>query len=186
MNPKLLRTLPLFLLLLLSLALAMGLIHGKPPKDRDASMVGRKVIPFEVPALPAPGETQTGFSPNTWKGHVAVLSVFASWCVPCAAEHPVLMKLAATGKVPIYGLAWKDTPEKIAAWLKVNGNPYRRVGVDEFGRSTVLLGLTGVPELFVIGRDGTIFYHHRSPVDDYTVNNVILPMVERLEGGDAK
>lgn len=175
MDRNWLRALPLILLLLVSAMLATGLFN-RPPESPTAS-AGKKMLAFDLPTLSGEAVRMT---PNGFSGHTAILNVFASWCVPCTVEHPVLMKLAQSGKVQLYGLAWKDTPEHIAAWLAARGNPYRLVGIDRYGQTTVALGLTGAPETFVLDRDGNIYYHLKAPLTDDDINQIILPLVERL------
>jgi cytochrome c biogenesis protein CcmG, thiol:disulfide interchange protein DsbE len=171
---RLLLALPLILLALFALLLGFARKDGQAP---DSRLVGTVLAPFEVPLSSAPDQP---FSSHLWRGKVIVLNAFASWCLPCAAEHPVLMRLAESGKAEIYGLAWKDKPEKIEAWLAGRGNPYRMVGIDEKGAATVALGLTGVPETFVIGPDGTIAWHYKSNLTDEIVSRDILPLIESL------
>ncbi|OYV48010.1 MAG: hypothetical protein B7X10_03725, partial [Burkholderiales bacterium 21-58-4] len=121
-------------------------------------MVGLRIAPFTLPGLGG-----GHFSPQLWKGKVALLNVFASWCVPCASEQPALVRLAQTGKILIYGLAWKDQPQKVAEYLRKNGNPYRSVGLDAYGQTTIPLALTGVPETFVIDKTGRVYYQYDMP-----------------------
>lgn len=179
MNAPWLRLLPLVILLLLAMALATGLLTGKQ-ENNAPSLVGYQPAPFSVPSLPMGDKPSGQFSPKLWQGQVAVLNVFASWCAPCAVEHPALMKLAESGKVAIYGLAWKDKAKDVVAWVNARGNPYQAIGVDTNGAATIALSLTGVPETYLFKKDGSVFYHHKSPIDDETVEKVILPLVEKL------
>jgi cytochrome c biogenesis protein CcmG, thiol:disulfide interchange protein DsbE len=171
---RIVKALPLIILLLLAVVLAVGGQRQTPPSP----LVGTKIPSFGAPALDKNGAV---FSPDRWKGKVVLLNVFASWCLPCAAEHETLMRLAKSGKVEIVGLAWRDEPERITKWLAERGNPYKLVGIDAKGENTVELGLTGVPETFVIGRDGVIAWHYKSNLTDDIVEKTILPIIDRLQ-----
>jgi cytochrome c biogenesis protein CcmG/thiol:disulfide interchange protein DsbE len=183
-TPQLMRALPLFILLLLAAALGAGLLTHETPAQTGVSLVGYQPGPFELPSLPMANQPAGKFSPKLWQGQVAVLNVFASWCEPCAAEHPVLMRLAQTGKVAVYGIGWKDKPASVTAWLNARGNPYQAVGIDQYGAATIALSMTGVPETYVLKKDGSVFYHHKSPIDNEIVDKVILPLVEKLNAGE--
>lgn len=166
---------PLLALLLLCLALAINL--PQPGAIAPSPLLGTVPENFLLPSLSHP---QGKFSPEIWKGKVTLLNVFASWCESCIAEHALLMDLAKSGQVEILGLGWRDKPEKLRDWLKVRGNPYRQAGVDEHGKTTMALGLSGVPETFVFDKQGRIAYNAKAPLTEDEVNNVILPLVERL------
>lgn len=182
MNANTLRLAPLVIMLLLAFAMAMGLFNGTS-SQRDASLVGMRINPFTLPSLDA----QTGrFTPKSWKGQVAVLNVFASWCEPCAAEHPELLRLSQSGNINLYGMAWKDSPQKVANWLAANGNPYRSVGIDAQGQTTVALALTGIPETFIIDKKGVIAWHYRQPLTADIINSVMLPLIEKLNNTNAQ
>src|SRR3546814_1897837 len=94
---------------------------------------------------------------------VVMVNFFASWCVPCRAEHPHLTAFVEETGIPLYGINHRDKPEDAAAWLAELGNPYRRIGADP-GRAAVEWGVTGVPETFIIDGEGRIRYHHRGPL----------------------
>lgn len=176
MNPKWLRIAPLIIMLLLLMALALGLVGGNVGKAINRRLIGYNIAPFDIPAL----GSDAHFSPAAWQGRVAVLNIFASWCKPCAAEHAELMKLAQAGKVAIYGLAWKDKPEAVTAWLRARGNPYQLIGIDEYAKTTVATGIIGVPETFLLDKNGAIAYHVSGTLTADVVDNVILPMAEKL------
>lgn len=177
MDPKFLRMAPFAALLLLSLALALGLCSHDNTQEQDARMVGTQIVGFDVPTLMDP---RLRLSPGSWRGRVAVLNIFASWCESCVVEHEALMRLAKTGKVAIYGLAWKDKAVNVSPWLTAHGNPYQLIGIDEYGSATIPLALTGVPETFVIDKNNVIRYHKGSPLTDDDVNT-ILALVEKLD-----
>jgi len=115
------------------------------------------------------------------KGEVSLVNIFASWCVPCRAEHPLLVELNRRGIVPIHGLNYKDSPADASAWLDQLGDPYTRTGADVDGRVGIDWGVYGVPETFIIGRDGRIAYKHVGPLTVETVEDILLPIVESLK-----
>lgn len=146
-----------FVLLML---VGAGLVYGlKRPKDDyvQSHMVGQKLPDFALPAA-TPG-VQGLSSVNFADGKPRLLNIFASWCLPCQAEAPNLDMLQAEG-AEIYGIALRDTPQDVSAFLKTYGNPYARIGADADMRIQLSLGSSGVPESYVIAGDGTILYQH--------------------------
>lgn len=140
--------------------------------------VGHAVPAFTLPPLQG---RPPGLSSADLHGRVTILNVFASWCPACRAEHRHWMRVAATGTVPISGLNYKDKPANSAAWLKKYGDPYGAIGSDRSGRVAIDLGVYGVPETFVIDREGRIAYTHIGPVDRQALEETILPLVRRLQ-----
>jgi cytochrome c biogenesis protein CcmG/thiol:disulfide interchange protein DsbE len=117
------------------------------------------------------------------KGEVSLVNVFASWCVACREEHPVLMNLRREGFVPIHGLNYKDRPEDAARWLDTLGDPYTRTGADLDGRVAIDWGVYGVPETFVVDRDGRIAYKHIGPVTPDVLEKKLRPLIASLRTG---
>src|SRR5690606_16548335 len=118
------------------------------PSNLPSTLISKPVPDFALP--PVKGRT-LGLSSTDLKGEVSLVNVFASWCVACRAEHPLFMKLAAQGTVPLHGLNYKDQPDDAAKWLDSLGDPYTRTGADISGRVAIDWGVYGVPETFVIG-----------------------------------
>lgn len=175
---RLIFLLPVLLVLVIGLGLGYGL-------TRDASeipsvLIDQPVPDFELP--PLAGVEQPGLGTADLGGEVALLNVFASWCAPCRVEHPVLTRLAEQRGLPLYGINYKDAPEDAAGWLAELGNPYRRIGVDPEGRTGIELGLTGVPETYVIDAEGRIRYRHAGPVTPRDVDDTLMPLIEELRG----
>jgi cytochrome c biogenesis protein CcmG/thiol:disulfide interchange protein DsbE len=183
MNRNMIRMIPLLIMLAVSIAISSGMFHDSNKLFQDAPLVGFDIVPFNVHTL---GSDQPRFAPRDWHDKIIVLNVFASWCEPCQAEHKVWMNLAKTGKATIYGLAWKDTPEKVSAWLNKNGNPYHLIGIDQHGDTTIPLALTGIPETVILGPTGTIYFHHQEAVTQELVDNVIIPIIEKIKSGELK
>lgn len=130
--------------------------------------------------LPPLYEGRQGFSTADLSGHVSLVNTFASWCAPCRAEHPVLNALAGTKRVPIYGIDYKDKPPAAQAWIAELGDPYTKIGADD-GRIGIEWGVYGVPETFIVDRQGRIRYKHVGPLTEADVNTTILPLVARLD-----
>jgi cytochrome c biogenesis protein CcmG, thiol:disulfide interchange protein DsbE len=148
----------------------------------DQSVLPSPLIDHPAPHFalpPLPGE-ERGFSSADLTGHVSLVNAFASWCVPCRAEHGVLSALAQTKRVPIYGIDYKDKEDAARAWLAELGNPYARIGADD-GQVGIDWGVYGVPETFIVDRDGRIRYKHVGPLTLADVERTILPLVARLE-----
>ena len=167
--------LPLALAAMLAVVLAWGLTRD--PSTLPSTLIGKAVPEFALP--PVKGRT-LGLSSTDLKGEVSLVNVFASWCVACREEHPLFMKLAAQGTVPLHGLNYKDQPDDAAQWLDSLGDPYTRTGADISGRVAIDWGVYGVPETFVIGADGRVAYKHIGPVSEATLTGTILPLVEQL------
>jgi cytochrome c biogenesis protein CcmG, thiol:disulfide interchange protein DsbE len=143
--------LPLAVAAVLGVVLAWGLTRD--PSNLPSTLISKPVPDFALP--PVKGRT-LGLSSTDLKGEVSLVNVFASWCVACRAEHPLFMKLAAQGTVPLHGLNYKDQPDDAAKWLDSLGDPYTRTGADISGRVAIDWGVYGVPETFVIGADGRV------------------------------
>ncbi len=172
-----LRLAPLLLMLLLTTLVAMGLFNKDKP---NISYIYGMLLPdIDLPAIGQSDQSKR-FQPKNWRGHPVVLNVFSSWCEPCAIEHPVLMELAKTGKIAIVGIAWKDSTENVVAYINKYGNPYQLVGLDKEGKTTVPLGLTGVPETFIVDEQGRVAYSTKSPLTEDVLKNEMLPLIEKI------
>lgn len=156
--------------------LAVGLTLN--PREVPSPLVGKSAPDFSLPQL---HDQEKVFSPNELTGQVWLLNFWASWCGGCKDEHPVLMQLAQSGEVPIYGMDYKDRREEALTWLRRWGNPYPVVGVDESGRVGINYGVYGVPETYVIDKQGVIRYKQIGPLDDDVVAKKILPLVKELQ-----
>jgi cytochrome c biogenesis protein CcmG/thiol:disulfide interchange protein DsbE len=130
--------------------------------------------------LPSLAGDAAGLSSADLTGKVSLVNIFASWCAPCRAEHPVLNALAQSKRVAIYGINSKDKPEAARAWLAELGNPYARIGVDD-GRVGIEWGVYGVPETFVVDRQGRVRYKHVGPLTEADIDRKILPLIAKLD-----
>lgn len=160
---RLLLFLPLAVLAAVLGFLLQGLTSGREPDAIPSALIGRAAPAFELP--PIEGVDVPGLSTaDLASGEVTALNVFASWCVPCRAEHAVLTELAEREGLRLLGLNYRDEPEDAAAFLAELGNPYERIGADVTGRTGIEWGVTGVPETFLVGPDGTVLYRHAGPI----------------------
>jgi cytochrome c biogenesis protein CcmG/thiol:disulfide interchange protein DsbE len=156
--------------------LAWGLTND--PSEVPTVLEGHSLPAFDLPAL---DDRTQGFASTDLKpDEVSVINVFASWCVPCRAEHPLLTEIAALDGVALYGIDYKDDPEAARAFLDEFGDPFQRIGADTDGRAGIDLGVYGVPETYFVGPDGLIRYKHIGPITPSDVKKRIRPLIERL------
>ncbi len=174
MNRKLLIPLGLFAILLAFLLVGLG----KNPREVPSPLIGKPAPQFKLAQLHQPERT---LDTQDLRGQVWLLNVWASWCVSCRVEHPVLVELAKAKLVPIVGLNYKDKPAEGIAWLAERGDPYDVSVVDREGRTGIDWGVYGVPETFVIDKTGVIRYKHIGPVDTAAIEKKILPLVRELQ-----
>ncbi len=172
---RLMFLLPLEALLGLAVLLGIGLTLN--PREIPSPLISKSVSEFGLP--PVLGRT-LGLASTDLKGEVSLVNVFASWCVACREEHPLFMRLQDQGVVPIHGLNYKDQPEDAANWLGELGDPYARTGADLDGRVGIEWGVYGVPETFVIDKEGRIAYKHIGPITSRDWDDTMAPLIERL------
>lgn len=168
--------LPITLFALLAGMFAWGLTMD--PRSVPSTLIGKPVPDFTL--SPVKGRT-LGLSSADLVGEVSLVNVFASWCTACLQEHPIFMQLKRDGTVPIHGLNYKDPPDGAARWLNKHGDPYTRTGADVSGRVGIEWGVYGVPETFVIGKDGRVHYKHIGPLTQEVLQTKFLPMIERMQ-----
>ncbi|MDC1433882.1 DsbE family thiol:disulfide interchange protein, partial [Burkholderiales bacterium] len=125
-------------------------------------------------------EVNTTFDNMDMRGEIWLLNVFASWCGPCLDEHPVIVNFAQSSEIPVLGFNYKDRPEAASQWLTRHGDPYERVVVDANGRVGLDYGVYGVPETFLIDRDGIIRYKKIGPLSQTDVSEDILPLIKDM------
>ena len=167
--------LPLLIFGVLIAFLAIGLTLK--PREIPSPLINKPVPEFSLPQLGAPGQT---LAAEDMRGKVWMLNVWASWCVACRVEHPVLNELAKTRTVLMYGLNYKDEQANAAEWLNRFGNPYLESAVDAEGLIGIELGVYGVPETFIIDKEGVIRYKHIGPVTVEALQETILPLMRKL------
>ena len=174
---RLLYGLPLVAFVGLAGYFALALSSGRDPHELPSAMIDKPAPDFDLPALLG-GDAVTS---SALRGRVAVVNFFASWCVPCRLEHPVLMRLANQDKVAITGIAYKDQPQDARKLLDDTGNPYAAVALDLAGRTGIDFGVYGVPETYVIDRSGRIRRRFVGPLSPEQVEKDLLPLLRRLE-----
>jgi cytochrome c biogenesis protein CcmG, thiol:disulfide interchange protein DsbE len=167
---------PLAIFLILVAFLGVGLTRD--PREVPSPLIGKPAPAFDLERLHESGQRLTTAD---MKGQVWLLNVWASWCVSCRVEHPLLMQLAKGDVVPVIGLDYKDNADDGRAWLTQNGNPYQTSVVDRDGRVGIDWGVYGVPETFVVDRQGIIRYKQIGPVTVEALEQKILPLVRELQ-----
>jgi len=178
------RRLPYILPVVIFAALVIGFalsLHGPAPDELPSMLVDKPAPMISLPPLDA---NARAFVPDDLKaGHVTVLNVFASWCIPCRVEGPGLAQVAALKGVALYGMVYKDTPEKARAFLADLGNPYQRIDLDQDGRAGIEWGVYGVPETFVIDGKGIVRLRYPGPLVGDALTKIVLPAIEKARGG---
>jgi cytochrome c biogenesis protein CcmG/thiol:disulfide interchange protein DsbE len=167
---------PFIAFVVLAVFLYVGL--GLNPHEIPSPLINKPAPAFTLPQLYKPAKQ---FSSQEMKGQVWLLNVWASWCVSCREEHPVLMELSQQHIVPIYGLDYKDKNPDGEAWLREGGDPYTLVATDANGRVGIDYGVYGVPETYVIDKQGVIRYKQIGPVTHESLQQKILPLVAELQ-----
>ncbi len=167
---------PLAIFIVLVVFLAIGLKLN--PREVPSPFIGKPAPAFQLAQLHEP---ERKFGVQDMAGKVWLLNIWASWCVSCRVEHPVLIELAKSNLVPIYGLNYKDPRDDALAWLKKFGDPYVLSIQDGNGRVGLDYGVYGVPETFVIDKTGVIRYKHIGPVTPTALQEKILPLVRKLQ-----
>jgi cytochrome c biogenesis protein CcmG/thiol:disulfide interchange protein DsbE len=166
---------PLGIFLVLVVFLGVGLTLN--PREVPSPLIGKPAPPFQLPQLHDP---EKSFSQKDVAGKVWLLNVWASWCGPCRDEHPIWVDLAKSNVVPIYGLNYKDKRADSIAWLKRYGDPYVLSASDIQGRIGIDYGVYGVPETYVIDKQGVIRFKQIGPVTPAVLKDKILPLIAKL------
>jgi cytochrome c biogenesis protein CcmG/thiol:disulfide interchange protein DsbE len=170
------RLVPLAIFAAILAFLFVGLFRD--PREVPSPLVGKPAPAFALADLHRP---ETRIATADFKGQVWLLNVWASWCVSCRVEHPLLLELAKTKAVPIVGLNYKDKSDEGLAWLAQHGDPYTLSVVDADGRVGIDWGVYGVPETFVVDKEGVIRHKHIGPVTVDALQQTILPLVRKLQ-----
>jgi len=176
-----LMALPLVAFAALAALFWFGLQAGDPSRIPSA-LIGRPAPQTALPALEglvANGSPVPGLDPKTFKGKVSLVNVWASWCVPCHDEAPLLTQLGQDKRLQLVGINYKDSPDNARRFLGRYGNPFGIVGVDGNGRAAIEWGVYGVPETFVVGRDGTIVYKLVGPVTPENIDTVLKAEIDK-------
>lgn len=172
---RLLFILPVIAFVGLAVFLGYGLTQD--PKELPSQLIDRPLPEFALPGIATDGGP--GIASASFRGEPRLLNVWASWCAACPQEHPVLTRIAQEG-FPVYGIAWKDKPEDSRAWLARYGNPYAGIGADQQGRTAIDLGVTGVPETFIVDKKGRVRFKQIGPISPEVWEGQIKPLMQQL------
>lgn len=175
--PRVGRLVPLLLFVVIGVFLALGLTLN--PREIPSPLIGKPVPVFSLP--PVYGRS-LGLATADLKGGVSLVNVFASWCVACREEHPLLMQISRERIVAVHGLNYKDQPADAERWLDRRGDPYTRTIADLDGRVAIDWGVYGVPETFVVDPEGRIAYKHIGAITPEVWRQTFLPLIRRLQG----
>jgi len=167
---------PLAVFALLAGFFAAGLVHD--PREVPSPFIGKPAPAFKLEQL---HDAKLAFAPEDLKGKVWLLNVWASWCVSCRVEHPLLVEMSKQRVVPIVGLNYKDRREDGVGWLAKFGNPYALSAFDSDGHVGIDYGVYGVPETFVIDKQGIVRYKQIGPLTPEALEKIILPLIRQLE-----
>jgi cytochrome c biogenesis protein CcmG/thiol:disulfide interchange protein DsbE len=173
---RLVYLLPLLLFVVLAGYFAATLGSGRDVHELPSAMISKPAPSFDLAALNNPEK----FTLASLKGQPAVINFFASWCVPCRVEHPVLMRLKNENHLAIYGIAYKDKPEDSSRLLATYGDPYALVGIDQSGTTGLNFGVYGVPETYVLDGNGIIRKRFVGPLTADSVDHELLPLLKQL------
>jgi cytochrome c biogenesis protein CcmG/thiol:disulfide interchange protein DsbE len=168
---------PLLLFVVLAGYFAIPLLRpGYDPNELPSALIDKPAPEFDLAGLDGGAKLAI----DGLKGQVVLINFFASWCVPCRIEHPLLMRLAKQEKLPLYGIAYKDKIEDTQRMLAQTGDPYRTIGVDRDGRTGIDFGVYGVPETYVIDKSGHIRQRFVGPLTAEQVDRELLPLLKQL------
>jgi cytochrome c biogenesis protein CcmG, thiol:disulfide interchange protein DsbE len=159
-------------------------LYAGDPSRLPSALIGREapatLLP-PVPGLERDGQPVPGLDPSAFKGAVTLVNVWASWCAPCHEEAPLLIKMAEDRNLRLVGINYKDAPENARRFLGRYGNPFAAVGVDPSGRASIEWGVYGVPETFVVGRDGRIAFKLVGPITPENLERQLWPAIARAQ-----
>ena len=174
---RLLFVLPILILAGVAYFAAVNLDSGRDPHVLPSALIGKPLPDFNLAAIE---DGKPGLSRADLNGQVAVVNFFASWCIPCRAEHPLLGDLLKVNGVALYGIAYKDKRADTAKYLAELGDPYGRAVSDETGMTGIDFGITGVPETFVIDKAGIVRYRLPQPLDPDRIKDELIPLLQEL------
>ncbi len=172
--------LPLVLILALGGVFTKRLVdveRGLNPNLIPTVLLDTPLPTFDLPPLPGRG---VALKTEELKGEVSLINVWGSWCIACLVEHPILLDIAASGEVPIHGIAWRDDPDRSLAWLAERGDPYAKVGQDPRSQAAIAFGVVAAPETFLVDKQGVIRYKQTGPITAEDWQNKIKPLIAQL------
>ncbi|TDK34453.1 DsbE family thiol:disulfide interchange protein [Rhizobium deserti] len=152
-------------------------INGHDVSAIPSALIGRKAPSLALP--PLEGSNTAALNDAAVQGKLTLVNVFASWCIPCRQEHPILKELAKDGRVTIVGINYKDKTDNALRFLGELGNPYNAIGTDTSGKAAIDWGVYGIPESYLVGPDGTILYKKVGPFDERSVTQDLMPAISK-------
>ena len=167
-------------------AVAGKMLYDQDVNGRDVSAIPSALIGKKAPSLALPpldGSNTVALTTAAIAGKLTLVNVFASWCVPCRQEHPILKELANDSRLTIVGINYKDRNDNALRFLGELGNPYKAIGVDPNGKAAIDWGVYGIPESYLVGPDGTILYKKVGPFDERSLTQDLLPAIEKAAAG---
>jgi cytochrome c biogenesis protein CcmG/thiol:disulfide interchange protein DsbE len=173
---------PLVLFLGLAGVFLYQLMSGRDISVIPSALLGKPAPQLELAALDGAvrgGKPVPALTSAALKGKVTLVNVWASWCVPCRQEHPIILGLSQDDRLNVVGINYKDRNDAALAFLGELGNPFKAIGVDPKGAAAIDWGVYGIPESFLVGADGTILYKHVGPFNDASVRGELLPAIEK-------
>lgn len=174
---RLLYILPVAVFVALAVYFLLALNPNRDPQALPSALIDKPAPEFRLAGL----DGGKGIALDAFKGKVTVINFFASWCEPCRDEHGILMQLEKASGAPLYGIAYKDKPADTKHFLDQLGDPYRAIGVDESGRTAIDFGVYGVPETYVIDKEGRIRKRFVGPLTQADVARELLPLLQSLQ-----
>ncbi|WP_025658141.1 DsbE family thiol:disulfide interchange protein [Rhizobium sp. IBUN] len=158
-------------------------VHGKNISEIPSALIGTKAPALNLP--PLEGANLPALTDSAIKGKLTLVNVFASWCIPCRDEHPILMQLAKDSRLNVVAINYKDKNDNALRFLGELGNPFTAIGVDPKGQAAIDWGVYGIPESYLVAPDGTILYKRVGPFDDVSLREGLFPAVETALGKPA-
>jgi cytochrome c biogenesis protein CcmG/thiol:disulfide interchange protein DsbE len=183
----LMAALPLLIFAVLALIFWSQLNSGRDVSEIPSALIGTKapmlaMPPLEGAATPS-GEPMPALDDTAVKGKLTLVNVWASWCVPCRQEHPIILQLSKDPRLTVVGINYKDRNENALRFLGELGNPFSAIGVDPNGKAAIDWGVYGIPESFLVAADGTILYKRAGPFDEKSLREGLLPAIDKALAG---
>ncbi len=183
----LLAVLPLLVFAGLAAIFWSQLNSGRDVSEIPSALIGTKAPTLDMPplegAVTPSGEPMPALTDAAVKGKLTLVNVWASWCVPCRQEHPIILELSKDPRLTIVGINYKDRKENALRFLGELGNPFSAIGVDPNGKAAIDWGVYGIPESFLVAADGTILYKRAGPFDEQTLKEGLMPAIEKTLAG---
>ncbi|WP_105441369.1 DsbE family thiol:disulfide interchange protein [Neorhizobium sp. T25_13] len=167
-------------------AVAGKMLYDQDVNGRDVSAIPSALIGKKAPSLALPpleGSNTAALTTAAIAGKLTLVNVFASWCVPCRQEHPILKELANDSRLTIVGINYKDRNDNALRFLGELGNPYKAIGIDPNGKAAIDWGVYGIPESYLVAPDGTILYKKVGPFDERSLTQDLMPAIEKASAG---